>query len=265
MDGARRDRRIHGGRRMTLIALVTGAASGIGCATARLLSERGYQVVACDLSQERAAAALADCPDVLAVRCDVRVRGDSARAVALAEERFGGLDAVAHVAGVEIDGPVDSLEEETWDFVLDTNLKGTFLVCAAAVPALRRRGGGAIVTTGSVLGRVSMPGTTAYSASKAGIEALTRTMALDHARDGIRVNCVVPGSTDTPLMWAGIPPQRIPALKAEWARKVPIGRVAAPVEIARVIAFLLSADAGFVTGASIPVDGGELAKAVVSA
>jgi NAD(P)-dependent dehydrogenase (short-subunit alcohol dehydrogenase family) len=158
---------------------------------------------------------------------------------------------------------VDTLPEEDWDFVVDTNLKGTYLVCAVAVPALRRRGGGAIVTTGSVLGRVSMPGTTAYSASKAGIEALTRTMALDHARDAIRVNCVVPGSTDTPLMWAGIPPEQLAEAKAAWAHKVPIGRVAAPVEIARVIAFLLSDDAAFVTGASIAVDGGELAKASV--
>jgi 3-oxoacyl-[acyl-carrier protein] reductase len=250
---------------MVKVALVTGAASGIGCATARLLSERGYRVVACDLHQERVAAALVDCPDVISLRCDVRSRDDIAHAVALAEERYGGLDAVAHVAGVEDDAPVDTLREEQWDLVVDTNLKGTYLVCAAAVPALRRRGGGAIVTTGSVLGRVSMPGTTAYSASKAGVEALTRTMALDYARAGIRVNCVVPGSTDTPMMWAGIPPEQIPEMKATWSHKVPIGRVAAPVEIARVIAFLLSDDAGFVTGASIPVDGGELAKASVSA
>jgi NAD(P)-dependent dehydrogenase (short-subunit alcohol dehydrogenase family) len=250
---------------MAKVALVTGAASGIGGATARLLSERGYRVVACDLHQERVGAVLADRPDVISLRCDVRSRDAIASAVALAEQRYGGLDAVAHVAGVEADAPVDTLREDQWDLVVDTNLKGTYLVCAVAVPALRRRGGGAIVTTGSVLGRVSMPGTTAYSASKAGIEALTRTMALDYARESIRVNCVVPGSTDTPLMWAGIPPEQIPEMKALWSQKVPIGRVAAPVEIARVIAFLLSDDAGFVTGASIPVDGGELARASVSA
>jgi len=248
---------------MNRVALVTGAASGIGLATARLLSERSYAVVACDLAGERLTEAVADLLEVVTVQADVRVRGDAERAVAAAERHFGGLDGVAHLAGVEADRPVDQLGEEQWDLVVDTNLKGTYMICAAAIPALRRRGGGAIVTTGSVLGRVSLPGTTVYSASKAGVEALTRAMALDYAQEGIRVNCVVPGSTDTPLMWAGVPPQEVEEMRVRWARKVPLGRVAAPVEIARVIAFLLSDDAGFVTGTSIAVDGGELAKAAV--
>ncbi len=249
---------------MTNVVLVTGAASGIGLATVRLLSARGYSVVASDLSRERVAAALSDLTNVVAIACDVRSQPDARHAVATAEQQFGGLDAVAHIAGVESDQPVDRLSEEHWDLVIDTNLKGTYIVCAAAVPALRRRGGGAIVTTGSVLGHVSMPGTTAYSASKAGIEALTRSMALDYAREGIRVNCVLPGSTDTPMMWADIPPDKIDAMRVSWAEKIPLGRVAAPVEIARVIAFLLSEDAGFVTGTSLVADGGELAKAAVA-
>jgi len=201
---------------------------------------------------------------VVAVSCDVRSLRDAAAAVAVAEEQFGGLDAVAYVAGVELDRPVDLLPEDAWDTVIDTNLKGTYLVCAAAVPALRRRGSGAIVTTGSVLGRVALPGVTAYGASKAGVEALTRAMALDYARDGIRVNCIVPGATDTPLMWAGLPPEAV----AETRRaegEIPLGRVAAPVEIARAIAFLLSDEASFITGASLAVDGGHLARSAVSA
>jgi len=248
---------------MAKVALVTGAASGIGLATARLLAERGYRVVAGDVRGERGGAALAGLPDVATLTMDVRSPHDAARAVALAEEQFGGLDAVAHVAGVDISRPVDLLTEEQWDLVVDTNLKGTYLVCAAAIPALRRRGGGAIVTTGSVLGRVSMPGEGAYGASKAGIEALTRAMALDYAREGIRVNCVAPGSTDTPLMWGDTLPIHLADLKARAAAEVPIGRVALPVEIARVIAFLLSDDASFVTGATVVADGGELTKAAV--
>jgi NAD(P)-dependent dehydrogenase (short-subunit alcohol dehydrogenase family) len=249
---------------MTKVVLVTGAASGIGLATARLLSERGYSVVAGDLSRERVVAALSDLADVVAVACDVRSRQDVERAVAVAERQFGGLDAVAHIAGVEVNHPVDRLSEDQWDLVIDTNLKGTYIVCAAAVPALRRRGGGAIVTTGSVMGRVSLPGTTAYSASKAGIEAFTRSMALDYAREGIRINCILPGSTDTPMMWARTPPDKVDEMRVLSADKVPVGRLAAPVEIARVIAFFLSEDAGFVTGTSLAADGGELAKAAVA-
>ena len=247
------------------VVLVTGAASGIGRATARLLGDRGYHVVAADLRSDGLAATVAGLPRAVAVEMDVRSADAARRAVALAEERFGGLDAVAHIAGVEIDQPVDLLAEEQWNLVMDTNLKGTYLVCAAAVPALRRRGGGAIVTTGSVLGRVALPGVTAYGASKAGVEALTRTMALDYAREGIRVNCVLPGATETPLMWAMVAPEQIDAVRERTEREVPLGRLAAPEEIARAIAFLLSDEASFITGAALAVDGGHLAKSAISA
>ncbi len=249
-----------GGEQVQKVALVTGAASGIGCATARLLSERGYHVLAADLSLERTATALADVPTVMPIELDVRAACDAARAVAMAEDHFGGLDAVAHIAGVEVDRPVDRLTEDEWDWVIDTNLKGTYVVCAAAIPALRRRGGGAVVTTASVLGRVALPGATAYGASKAGVEALTRAMALDYAHDGIRVNCVVPGSTDTPLMWASSLPDEIEEARRSVVRQIPLGRVAKPRDIATCIAFLLSDDACFVTGASLVADGGELAR-----
>ena len=123
---------------------------------------------------------------------------------------------------------------------VDTNLKGTFLVCRAALPVLRSSGGGAIVTTGSVLGRVAMPGVTAYGAAKAGIEGLTRAMAIDYAAEGIRVNCVVPGLTDTPLVWSDVPADDSTQTRALAASEVPLGRMAAPEEIARVIVFLCS-------------------------
>jgi NAD(P)-dependent dehydrogenase (short-subunit alcohol dehydrogenase family) len=247
------------------VALVTGAASGIGLATARLLADRDYEVVAGDIDSARLAASLADRPRVHPITLDVRRGEDAVRAVALCERELGGLHAVAHVAGVEVDRPVDVLTEDQWDWVVDTNLKGTYLVCAAAIPALRRSGGGAIVTTASVLGRVAMTGVTAYGASKAGVEALTRAMALDYARDGIRVNAVVPGATDTPLMWAPFTPDQIESVRQQVSAEVPLGRVAAPVEIARVIAFLLSEEAGFITGTAVVADGGQLAKSSSSA
>jgi NAD(P)-dependent dehydrogenase (short-subunit alcohol dehydrogenase family) len=242
------------------VALVTGAASGIGLATARLLNARGYTVVAGDIDQGRLTAALPEGSEIHGLSLDVRVRNDAERAVWFCERELGGLHAVAHIAGVEVDRPVDVMTEQQWDWVIDTNLKGTFQVCAAAVPALRRSGGGAIVTTASVLGRVAMAGVTAYGASKAGVEALTRAMALDHAKDGIRVNAVLPGATDTPLMWAPFTPDQIPEVREQVSKEVPLGRVASPVEIARVIAFLLSDEASFVTGTAVVADGGQLAK-----
>ena len=143
----------------------------------------------------------------VAVQGDVSVWADAERMVEGARERFGRLDAVACIAGIEIDHPVDQLAIEDWDAVVDTSLKGTYLVCRAAVRFCARSGGGAIVTTGSVLGRVAMPGVTAYGAAKAGMEASTRAMAIDYAREGIRANCILPGLTDTPLVWDSVPPE----------------------------------------------------------
>jgi NAD(P)-dependent dehydrogenase (short-subunit alcohol dehydrogenase family) len=247
------------------VALVTGAASGIGLATARLLSERGYAVVAADLQFDQLRSALADLPAVSAVRCDVRLAEDAHAAVLACEEGHGRLDALAHVAGVEVDRPLDELSEEQWDRVIDTNLKGTYFVCAAAIPALRRAGGGAVVTVGSVLGRVALPAVGAYAASKGGVEAMTRAMALDLAGDGIRVNTVLPGPTDTPLMWASTPQEKVAEVTEIVCREVPLARIADPREIATVIAFLLSDDASFMTGTAVAVDGGMLARSSVSA
>ncbi len=247
------------------VALVTGAASGIGLATARLLAERGYSVVAGDVAFDRLRDALHGVADVLPIRLDVRNIDHVKDAVKTCEETFGALNVVAHVAGIEVDAPIERLTEHEWDLVVDTNLKGTYFVCSAAAPALRRAGGGAIVTVGSVLGRVALPGVGAYSASKGGVEAMTRAVALDLAGDGIRINAVLPGPTDTPLMWAPVAPENLSAVRAQVEKEVPLGRVAEPREIATVIAFLLSDDASFVTGSSVVVDGGALARSSISA
>jgi NAD(P)-dependent dehydrogenase (short-subunit alcohol dehydrogenase family) len=238
------------------VALVTGAASGIGKATAIAFAKAGYAVVAVD----RNADGLQEL-DATKVTADVREAADCERAVKAARDAHGRLDAVACIAGIEIDRPVDELAEEEWDAVVDTSLKGTYLICRHAIPLLRESGGGAIVTTGSVLGRASMPtGVTAYGAAKAGMEGLTRAMAIDHARDGIRVNCVLPGLTDTPLVWQSVPPEELEQTKREAAAEVPMGRMADPAEIAGVVVFLCSDAASFITGASLVVDGGTLAR-----
>lgn len=242
------------------VALVTGAASGIGRATAQLFAQAGYGVVGVDRDAGGLRETLDGLEHALPIEADVRQEATAVIAAKAARERFGRLDAVACIAGIEIDRPVEHLAIDEWDAVIDTSLRGTFLICRAAIPLLRASGGGAIVTTGSVLGRVAMPGVTAYGAAKAGMEALTRAMAIDHARDGIRVNCILPGLTDTPLVWQNVPPGELEATRDLAAGEVPLGRMAEPAEIASVIVFLCSAGASFMTGSSVAVDGGALAR-----
>ena len=241
------------------VAIVTGAASGIGRATALLFRERGYAVAAADWNgpgvQEAARG-----EGMLAYEVDVRDASGVEGLVRATVERFGRVDCLVCAAGVGDGGKVDELSEEDWDRTVDVSLKGTFLCCRAAVPELRRGGGGAIVTFGSVLGRAVMPGTAPYSAAKAGIEILTRSLAIDYARERIRANCILPGSTDTPLMWLGVPAEKLPKVRSLVESEVPIGRIAYPVEIARAVFFLASDEASFVTGASLVVDGGTSAR-----
>ncbi len=242
-------------------AIVTGAASGIGLATATLLWEKDWNVVAADLNAN-GLAQFVDADPTRRAGCagDVSKASDAQAIVDTAIERFGQLDALINIAGIEIDQSVDLLMESDWDRVVDSSLKGTYLCSKAAIPELRRAGGGSVVNTGSALGRASMPKTTAYSASKAGIEALTRTMALDHAVDRIRVNCVLPGITDTPLVWGHLAGDELAAARAVAAADVPLGFIAQPRQIAEVYAFLISPAAEFITGASLVVDGGTLAR-----
>lgn len=249
------------------VALVTGAGSGIGAASARELSAQGARVAALDVDLSAAQAVAEEVAaaggEAAAFACDVR-RDESCRdAIGSLAERFGGLDIAVNSAGVIRYGRVDELSEDDWDFQIDTNLKGIYLITRHAIPLMRARGGGAIVNVASTQAFASQELVPAYSASKGAVVALTRTMALDHARDRIRVNAVGPGSVDTAMLrYAAdvFSPTDPNAAIEGWGASHPIGRVIRPEEVARVIAFLSSEAASAVTGATYVVDGGATAK-----
>jgi NAD(P)-dependent dehydrogenase (short-subunit alcohol dehydrogenase family) len=246
------------------VALVTGAGSGIGAATVRELVAQGARVGALDLDVDAAQAVAGDAGDAAAAfGCDVRDGSACRAAVDAVAERFDGLDIAVNSAGVIRYGRVDEVSEEDWDFQIETNLRGVFLISRHAIPLLRERGGGAIVNVASTQAFASQELVPAYSASKGAVVALTRTMALDHARDGIRVNGVGPGSVDTAMLrWAAgvFSPDDPDTAIDQWGASHPIGRVITPEEVARVIAFLASDAASAVTGATYMVDGGATAK-----
>lgn len=250
------------------VALITGAGSGIGQAATHLFAAAGAAVVAADIDGSAAERTVATVKgDALAVRCDVAADADVAAAVAAAERQFGGLDILYSNAGLYLtddagyiegvtDAPSPLLTEDVWQRVLDVNLKSVYLGARHAIPAMRRRGGGAIVNTASIAGyRVGSGASDAYTAAKGAVVAITRSLAVEHAGDGIRVNCVVPGPITTPMTDA-MPADR----HAAFAELVPLGRFGRPEEVAAMALFLCSDSSSYCTGQAYVVDGGFLAR-----
>ncbi len=216
-------------------AIVTGGGSGIGAAAARAIALGGADVAVVDIdgdSAERVVRGIeAEGGRAIAVVCDVGDARSTQSAVATAVNAFGGLDILVNNAGIVRYGTVVDTPESDWDRVLATNLKGPFLMAKAAIPEMRRRGGGAIVNTASVQAFASQQLVAAYSASKGGVVALTKTMALDHAVDNIRVNAIAPGSVETGMLRQGaelFAPDDPAAEMQSWGKLHPLGYLAQP-------------------------------------
>lgn len=247
------------------VVLVTGAASGIGQATVQLMAAEGAAVLAADVNpagEAVAAAVRAAGGQARFVAGDVTRSVDAQRMVAAAVELGGGLDGVVNNAAVGIfDRTVETCSEAEWDRVIAINLKSIFLVSKYAIPHLRARGGGVIVNISSPHAFATTPGVAPYAAAKGGVVALSRQMAMDFARDNIRVISVVPGAVDTPMLRSHADRQNT-TLEALGFHADPrmIGRIAQPVELARVLLFLVSDEASFIQGAPIIADGGLLAR-----
>jgi NAD(P)-dependent dehydrogenase (short-subunit alcohol dehydrogenase family) len=239
------------------VSIVTGAGSGIGAATAQVLSDRGDEVVCADLLLDAARRTAGTIRGALAVEVDVSSAASCERMVEEAVRRFGDVNHVVTCAGVEKHGMGHEFSEEDFDRIIGVNLKGTWLSARSAVNAMIRAGhGGTVVMIGSINSIVGNPGASAYCASKGGVLMLGKTLALDWAPLGIRVNIVGPGVVDTPMSARSLAD---PAKRARMMEKTPLGRPAPPAEIASVIAFLTSDASSFMTGAYVPVDGGTLA------
>jgi len=243
------------------VALITGGGTGIGRACCELFAAEGAAVVLAgrrvEALREAAGAVRSQGGRAFEQQCDVTRAADVQTAVRRAVAEFGGLNVVVNNAGYWMAASAEETSEEEWDKVMDTNLKGAFLVSKAALPELRRAGGGAIINIGSILSLVGMKRRVAYTASKGGLAMLTKAMALDHAAEGIRINCICPGLVETPLAQQALAQFADP--QAELARRVagiPAGRAGKPEDVARLALFLASDDSSWMTGAVVPLDGG---------
>jgi NAD(P)-dependent dehydrogenase (short-subunit alcohol dehydrogenase family) len=246
------------------VAIVTGAASGIGRAIAVLLARMGAAVAVLDLDERGGNETLSQIQqfssEAVLIRCDVRSPTDCAAAAQKTFATFGKITILCNNAGVVIRKNVAETSEEEWDKVLGVTLKGVYLLSRAVIPHMIRNGGGKIINTGSGWSLKAGPNAAAYCAAKAGVLNLTRAMAIDHGRDNIRVNCVCPGDIDTPMLHG-----ECDQLGEDWekfkgeAAARPLNRVGTPEDVANVVLFLASRMSGWMTGAALVVDGGGLA------
>ncbi|MCF8069896.1 MAG: SDR family oxidoreductase [Desulfobacterales bacterium] len=242
-------------------ALVTGGTTGIGFSTAKMLLEFGAKVVVAGRSEDKGKKALQALNsfegNIVFVQADVSKVSDCKKIVDETVSRFGRLDSLINSAGVFIPGLIEEVTEEQYDWMMDINTKGTFFSCKYAVPEIRKAGGGAIVNISSDAGVLGNTNSTVYCASKGAITIFTKALAMDVAKDQIRVNCVCPGDVKTPMLEADMAgrPDADQYLK-DMISAYPGGKIAEPEEVAAIICFLASETAPFVIGSAWSVDGG---------
>jgi len=245
------------------VAVITGATDGIGKAIALTFAKEGAKVVMIGRDETKGKTALEEvkkCGQAVFIKADVSDSSQVKRMIERAAQEFGRIDVLVNNAAVCPAGTVLSTSEETWDYVIDLNLKGVFLCSKYAIPYMQKNGGGAIVNVGSINSLMAMENEAAYDASKGGVLMLTKATALDFAKANIRVNCILPGAIETTMLRASLGTSPDPVKARQWiTSKHPVGRVGEPREIAEVALFLASDSSSFVTGAAIPVDGGILA------
>jgi NAD(P)-dependent dehydrogenase (short-subunit alcohol dehydrogenase family) len=243
------------------VAIVTGAGSGIGKATAEYFAHQGAKVIVAEWNaqsgQQTAAAITKSGGEAMFCHTDVSQASQVEAAVRQTVERFGALNILVNNAAVQILSKLADTTEADWDRIHSVNLKGVFLGCKYAIPVMQKAGGGAIVNIASILGFVADPDLAAYCAAKGGVISLTKVAALTYGPDRIRVNCICPGDVETPLVEEYFDKDSDPArLRNEIYSKYALRRIASPQEIAKAAAFLASDDSSFVTGSAMVVDGG---------
>jgi NAD(P)-dependent dehydrogenase (short-subunit alcohol dehydrogenase family) len=254
------------------LIVVTGGGGGIGRATALLCAKRGDRVAILDKNGESAKRAADEArgegaSGSVGLVCDVTDEAQVAQAFALIYEQFGAPYGIFANAGIDIGGLIHEMPLELWKRILDTNLTGIFLTCKHGLrQMLAAQISGSIVCTSSPASFIAFAagGTAAYSATKGAISSLVRCMAIDYARFGVRVNAIVPGATETSLMWSNVSGGEVETMRAQLCREIPLGRLASAEEPARIVAWLLSDEAAYMTGSHVVCDGGILAKGSIS-
>lgn len=243
------------------VALITGGASGMGAATAREFAAAGGQVVIVDINGPLARKVASEIGAGEPIIGDVSDSAFCDRAVEMTLKRNGRLDILVNCAGIIFRADAVGTSDENWKRVTAVNVDGVFFMSRAAVGPMRKQESGVIINFGSIWGNVGAAGVAAYCASKGAVHQLTRAMALDHVKDGIRINAVCPGEVNTPMLASGRPSPPTPEdLKKLGETMVPMGRLADPVEIARVVLFLASEGASYMTGSLVTVDAGYTAR-----
>jgi NAD(P)-dependent dehydrogenase (short-subunit alcohol dehydrogenase family) len=233
------------------VALVTGGASGIGRAVAQLFAHEGARVAVADSSADEGTK------EAMFIHADVSDSAQVQRMVEAVLKAYGRIDVLFNGAGILYYGTVLETDEQAWNRVISINLTGTYLCCRAVLPHMIRQGGGSIINVASTVGaHDACANAVAYVTSKGGVTLFTKAMAIDHAKQSIRVNALVPGATDTPMIRKALTPEALQAL----ADSHPIGRLGRPEELAKAALFLASDDSSFVTGSAMYVDGGQTAK-----